>query len=153
MRKHIKTKKYKLLFSLYFFFMTILYLGYIFLENYRINLAEKYQVKSTIIPAEIERISFFGSMITSIELIFLFLFLAVSIYCLFMERKDKKILKIFLGLNIFFYFGILVLSIFLSTFRFLPVGNLLQPLIIPFYFYIGLLIYFVWVSKNKRGTV
>ena len=65
-------------------------------------------------------------------------------------RKNIKSIKRFLFVNIILFIGITVISFVLLQVTQLPIGNLMQPIVIPTYLLGGLLIYMVWVSKKTR---
>ena len=136
---------------MYLILMPLFYLGYLLLENYkRLNNSPHWLSKTNLTEADVESIIQLGTWTSNFEFAFLALFMSAMCVSIIGYRKNIKSIKRFLFVNIILFIGITVVSFVLLQVTQLPIGNLIQPIVIPTYLLGGLLIYMVWVSKKKR---
>ena len=143
-------KKYRILFPIYFILMLLFYLGYLFLDNYRLNQSVHWLSKSNLTTADVERINQIGTWTSNFEFVFIVLFTIAMCISIFGYRKNRENIKRFLILNTALFITITIISFALLQVTKLPIGNLMQPIVIPTYLLGGLLIYMLWVSKKHR---
>ena len=135
---------------MYFILMLLFYLGYLLLENYRLNNSAHWLSKTNLTEADVESIIQLGTWTSNFEFAFLALFMIAMCISIFGYRKNIENIKRFLFVNIILFIGITVISFVLLQVTQLPIGNLMQPIVIPTYLLGGLLIYMLWVSKKQR---
>ena len=142
--------KHGILFPIYFILMLLFYLGYLLLENYRLNNSTHWMSKNNLTEADVESIIQLGTWTSNFEFIFIALFTIAMCICIFGYRKNRENIIRFLILNTALFITITIISFVLLPFTQLPIGNLLQPIVIPTYLLGGLLIYVLWVLKKHR---
>ena len=142
--------KYGILFPIYLVLMLLFYLGYLFLDNYRLNQSVHWLSKNNLTQADVERINQIGTWTTNFEFVFIALFTIAMCISIFGYRKSIEDIKHFLVVNIILFTGITIISLVLLQVTQLPIGNLMQPIVIPTYLLGGLLIYMLWVSRKHR---
>ena len=143
--------KYGILFPIYFVIMMLFYLEYLFLENYRMNQSIHWFSKSNLTQADVERINQFVTWTSNFELVFLALFTIAMCISFIGYRKNRESIKRFLAINITLFITITILSFVLLQVTQLPIGNLIQPIVIPTYLIGGLLVYMLlWGSRKHR---
>lgn len=140
----LKDSKYRNMFYVYSFLMVLFYMGYIFLDNHRLNKSELWLSKNSLTAEDVESINRVGMWTSSFEFLFIILFITMSILCLIKNREDKKILKQFLSVNILLFIGVVALGCLIFLVTPLPIGNIMQPLFIPTFIFGGLLLYLLW---------
>ena len=145
-----ETKKFGILSPLYFILMLLLYLGYLLLENYRLNNSTYWSSKTNLTEADVESIIQFGTWTSNFEFVFIALFTIAMCISIFGYRKNRENIKRFLILNTALFITITIISFVLLPVTQLPIGNLMQPIVIPTYLLGGLLIFMLWVSKKHR---
>lgn len=145
------------IFSTYFFLMLLFYSGYLLVDNHRLSQSELWLSKSSLTAEDVASITQVGRWASNFEVMFIVLFMAMSILCFMRNRKDSKVLKQFLVVNMFLFIGVVALGCliyFIKPLRaYLPstlIGNMLQPLFIPIYISGGLLIYMLWKLIKRR---
>ncbi|MBP2239867.1 hypothetical protein J2Z40_000420 [Cytobacillus eiseniae] len=151
MKLFLKNRENKFEFMIYVYFglMLLLYFGFIFLDNQRLNKSDLWLSKSLLTEVDVENISRLGMWASSFEFTFLALFIITMSIIIFRYRKNIKILNCFLIVNTILFIGIMALSYIIFLITSLPIGNLLQPLFAPVYFLGGLFIYLLWISKKR----
>jgi len=155
LQKLTKPSTNKVLYA-YYFLMLLFYFGYIILLNYRLNKSEFWSTKSTnniLTQEDVETIIRLGRWTNSFELMFIILFVLMSIIYFVKNRKDRKdlvVVKHYLFGNTFLFIGIIALSYILVRITSLPIGNVLEPLYLPIYIFLGLLGYMLWGLKKSR---
>ena len=142
--------KHGILFPIYFILMMLFYLGYLFLENYRMNQSVDWFSKSNLTQADVESINQLVTWTSNFELVFIVLFTIAMCISIFGYRKNRENIKRFLILNTALFITITIISLILLQVTQLPIGNLIQPIVIPTYLLGGLLVYMLWVSKKHR---
>lgn len=138
------------LFHVYFILMLLVYVGYIVLDNYRYKFSETMK-KSFFTQEDIHNFTQLGKWTSIFEIMFLLVFIVSMIICCY--KKDMKILKDFVLVNIALFIGIAGMGYVLSLITPTPIGNLLEPLLVPAYLIGGLLIYMLWRLIKKRKLV
>ena len=144
--------KHGIFFPFYSILMLLFYLGYLLLENYRLNNSTHWLSKNNLTEANVESIIQLGTWTSNFEFAFLSLFtitMCISIFS-YRKRKNRENIKRYLVINIILFIAITIISFVLLPFTQLPIGNLIQPIVIPTYLLGGLLIYMLWVSKKHR---
>lgn len=132
---------------LWYLLMFFVYFGYVFLVNYQLNMSEIWLSKNGLTIEEVERINQLGMWINTFELTFIILFAIKSIFHIVKYRKnkkEKKVVKQFIMINIILFVVIVGLSFVLTRFADIPIGNLLLPLFLPSIIFIALLTYMIW---------
>jgi uncharacterized membrane protein (DUF485 family) len=150
--KEISKGKKKLITSMYLAFMLLFYLGYILLINYRGGKSEQWLITNTLTDEDVQVFQQLGFWTSILEVSILGLFVLATIL-LFRYRKSRKSLVRFIILHlclftIIFLFGY-VFSFFLTS----PLGdlmNLTQPLFLPAFLLVILLIYTVVIMIMGR---
>lgn len=136
---------------LWYLLMFFVYFGYVFLVNYQLNMSEIWLSKNGLTIEEVERINQLGMWINTFELTFIILFAIKSIFHIVKYRKnkkEKKVVKQFIMINIILFVVIVGLSFVLTRFADIPIGNLLLPLFLPSIIFIALLTYMIWGLLN-----
>lgn len=126
-------KNYKLVTHLYLALMLLLYIGYIVVESYKQNKSEHWISKVNITQEDIQSISLVGTWTSSIEVMFLALFVMISSIVLIFYPRNKKVLMYLLLIHLVLFIAILLASYTLTFITPLPIGNLTQPLITPIF--------------------
>ncbi|MFD2042963.1 hypothetical protein ACFSTA_01425 [Ornithinibacillus salinisoli] len=149
--KDIIAGKKGLIISTYIGFMLMFYLGYILLEIYRLNNSEQWRTTKFLTQEDIQSIRELGTWTSIPEFLFLGLFLLASIL-LFRYRKNKRVLSHFIIINLFLFLAIFLIGYLLSTFITAPIGNLTQPLILPTFFLLVMIVMYAGYMMKKWRT-
>jgi len=97
---------------------------------------------------DINNIIQLGKWTSNFEKMFLLLFIIVMIISCY--RKNIKVIIRFIAVNITLFVGIVVISYVLSLITTSPIGNLLEPLLVPVFLMGGILIYMLWLLKKRK---
>ncbi|MFX3651379.1 MAG: hypothetical protein ACE3K2_06190 [Paenibacillus sp.] len=147
----MKTKSEKLptLFLLiYAVLMLVSYSIYLFLENTRLSQSQRWLSEGTLTQDDVNSISQTGRWTTISESSFLILFVIAFIFVMY--QFQKKPLKQFLIFNAALFIGIALMSYVVSLASSMPIGNTVQPVIIPAFLLVALCIYTLWKTRNGK---
>ncbi|OMF11771.1 hypothetical protein BK131_20060 [Paenibacillus amylolyticus] len=147
----MKTKSEKLptLFLLiYAVLMLISYSIYLFLENARLSQSQQWLSEGTLTQDDVNSISQIGRWTTISESAFLILFVIGFIFVMY--QFQKKPLKHFLIFNAALFIGVALISYVVSLASSMPIGNSVQPVIIPTFLLVALCIYTFWRTRNGK---
>jgi peptidoglycan/LPS O-acetylase OafA/YrhL len=144
--------KYGIWFPMYFILMLSIYIGYLFLDSYRLNRSVHWLSKSNLTSADIESINLIGTWTSNFEFVFYALFIITMCISIIGNKKNTKNIKRFLLVSTALFIGIALISFVLFVVTQFPIGNLMQPIVIPTCLLGGLLIYLVWVSRKLRSV-
>lgn len=144
-----KSKKLPSLFLLmYTFLLLISYSMYVMLENTRLSHAQQWLSETNITPNDVDSISQLGRWTTLSESVFLIIVvLAMSVV---MVRYQKKPVNQFFIGNIALFVGFAVVSYVISLMSSMPIGNLIQPVIIPTFILIAVYFYRLWRTRYEK---
>lgn len=142
-------KTFSKIFIVYFILMLILYYSYVLLDHHRLNKSLYWLSKSRITEQDFDAIKQLGSWVSTFETLFLILFMVAVLTIHILFRKNIKVLTHFLLLNVALFVGMALINYIVFLVTSLPIGNLMQPLIIPSYILIVLFIYVLglWIKK------
>jgi len=147
----MKTKSEKLptLFLLiYAVLMLINYSAYLFLENTRLSQSQKWLSEGILTKDDVNSISQTGRWTTISESAFLIIFVIVFIFVMY--QFQKKPLKHFFIFNAALFIGVTLISYVVSLASSMPIGNSVQPVIIPAFLLVALCIYTLWKTRNGK---
>ncbi|SEM74881.1 hypothetical protein [Paenibacillus sp. OK076] len=147
----MKTKSEKLptLFLLiYAVLMLISYSIYLFLENTRLSHSQQWLSEGILTQDDVNSISQTGRWTTISESAFLILFVIAFIFVMY--QFQKKPLKHFLIFNAALFIGFALISYVVSLASSMPIGNSVQPVIIPAFLLVALCIYTLWKTRNGK---
>ncbi|WP_145146227.1 hypothetical protein [Paenibacillus xylanexedens] len=147
----MKTKSEKLptLFLLiYAVLMLVSYSIYLFLENTRLSHSQQWLSEGTLTQDDVNSISQIGRWTTISESLFLILFVIAFIFVMY--QFQKKPLIHFLIFNAALFIGIALISYVVSLASSMPIGNSVQPVIIPAFLLVALCIYTLWKTRNGK---
>ena len=142
-----KWKKSRL-FYVYFILMLLLYFVYASLDIYRFN-PNRALLNGHLTQEDITKFSKLANWTSGLEIMFIALFLLVMMICCF--KREFKVVKDFLLINITLFTVIAISSYILFLITPSPMGNLLEPLILPIYLIGALLIYMLWLFKKQNN--
>lgn len=135
---------------IYFVLMVLFYVHYVWLEFYRLRSSNQRSSGSSISTQAVEEISQPGLWTSITESLFLSLFVLVMLIMMVRYRRNvRKLIPFAIGHAILFAW-IGVFSLAGSQVTFMPVGNLIQPIIIPTFLLFALPIYVLYGS-TRRG--
>ncbi|WP_410771350.1 hypothetical protein [Fontibacillus sp. BL9] len=133
----------------YLILMTLVFYAYALLDNHRLNQSDYWASKSRITQEDVEAIQRLGTWVTSFEELFfaefVIAFIVVHIYTL----KNNKISLRFIGFNAALFMGIALINFIVFLATSMPIGNLMQPLLLPSSMVIVLFVY-VQLLKLKK---
>ncbi|OIJ15146.1 hypothetical protein BKP35_04650 [Anaerobacillus arseniciselenatis] len=135
--------------SLYVGLMLVFYLGYVLLDNYRLNKPDHWLSTNYLTQEDIQRIQGLGTWTSVVEFLFIGLFILTAI-TLFYYRKKRSALSYFLILHLSLFLAIFGLGYVLSFFLTAPIGNLTQPLILPTFLLLIIAIYSIFVRLRGQ---
>ncbi len=135
---------------LYVGVMSLIYLTYILLENYRLYKSEYWTTLEYKTDEDIQSIQELGAWISAVELLFLGLFVLAAIL-VYRFSKNKKS-NYFITLNLCLFVALFGIGYVLSFFLLAPIGNLTQALILPTFLLIIFAAYVVIVRFRRRSV-
>ncbi|WP_223701621.1 hypothetical protein [Sutcliffiella deserti] len=149
---NLKDSNYQRLFYIYFTLMVLIYGGYVLLFNYRMNMSEVWGSKNLITSKDSATIGQLGQWSENLEVLFIFIFIGMVLFCFFKRKSDSNIFRKFFVVNAFLSFGIVISSLVLSQITSLPLMNFMLPLINLAGIFILLLVYLSleWFIKYKN---
>ena len=147
--KEISQGKKRVLISVYLGFMLIFYLGYILLDNFRLNKSEQWINANNLTQGDIQNIEQLGFWTSMFEVAFLGLLLLATLL-LFRYRKNRKTIVHFLILHLCLFTTVFLIGYILSFFLIAPIGNLTQPLISSTFLLVLIVIFTAFVLMKER---
>lgn len=133
---------------IYTILLLISYSMYVILENTRLSHAQQWLSENNITQNDVDSIRQLGRWITLSESVFLIIVvLAMSVV---MYRYQKKSVNQFFIGNLALFVGFAVVSYVISLMSSLPIGNLIQPVIIPTFILIAVYIYRLWKTRYEK---
>ncbi|MGY3716829.1 hypothetical protein ACWE42_15035 [Sutcliffiella cohnii] len=147
MKKSIQSiqNKFKVVSSVYFLLMLIVYSGYVFLFNFRMSKSEDWMSKSILTQENVETIAQFGSWSERIEILFIISFVLASVFFIF----QKQLLH-FAKVNLLLTVSIFILSVVFYFVTSLTIFQLLLPLMNLAIFAVILVIYLLIKGMVKK---
>ena len=144
-----KSEKLPPLFLLiYTILLLISYSMYVILVNTRLSHAQQWLSETNITQNDVDSISQLGRWTTLSESVFLIIVvLAMSVV---MVRYQKKSVNQFFIGNLALFVGFAVVSYVISLMSSMPIGNLIQPVIIPTFILIAVYIYRLWKTRYEK---
>jgi len=133
---------------IYMVLLLISYSMYVILENTRLSHAQQWLSETNITQNGVDSISQLGRWITLSESVFLLIFVIAMIVV--MVRYQKKPTNQFFIGNAALFVGIAIVSYVISLMSSLPIGNLIQPVIIPTFILIAVYIYRLWKTRYEK---
>lgn len=149
--KEISQGKKRVLIPVYLGFMLIFYLGYILLDNFRLNKSEQWINANKLTQGNIQNIEQLGFWTSMLEVAFLGL-LVLATLLLFRYRKNRKTLVHFIILHLCLFTAVFIIGYILSFFLIAPLGNLTQPLILSTVLLVLIVIYTAFVLMKEQLT-
>ncbi|MBM6385232.1 cbb3-type cytochrome oxidase subunit 3 [Paenibacillus sp. PvP094] len=144
-----KSEKLPALFLLiYNVLMIISYCSYLFLENTRLSQSQHWLTEGTITQEDVKSIDQIGKWTSISETVFLILFVIAIIYVMYMYQKKPA--RRFFIMNAALFIGLALISYMVSLNSSMPIGNLLQPVIIPSFLLIIFFIYNLWKKRSEN---
>ncbi|QOY34712.1 hypothetical protein AWH56_018565 [Anaerobacillus isosaccharinicus] len=134
---------------LYIGLMLVFYLGFVLLDNNRINKSEHWLKTNYLTQEDIQRIQGLGTWTSVVEFLFIGLFILTAI-TLFYYRKKRSALSYFIVLHLCLFLAIFGLGYVLSFFLTTPIGNLTQPLILPTFLLLIIASYAIFVRLRGQ---
>ena len=130
-RKNMKliNSSYNPLFYIYFILMGLIYVAYVWLFNYRMNLSEVWLSKSIITSEDLAVIGQLGNWSERLEILFLLLFVGMMVFGLWKRRSDHNVGRNFLVVNAYLTIGIVVFSLVFARVTPLTFMDLMLPLL------------------------
>ncbi len=141
--------KMRLISFVYLGLMLIFYVGYVLLDNYRLIKSQFWANMDGLTGSELQSIQQLNFWINFFEISFLGLFILATIV-LYRFRKNRIILNYFIISHLCIFSFLFLLGYVLSFFLIAPIGNLTQPLLLPFYLLIVVVIYAVIMTISHR---
>jgi hypothetical protein len=121
---------------------------YVILVNTRLSHAQQWLSETNITQNDVDSISQLGRWTTLSESVFLIIVvLAMSVV---MVRYQKKSVNQFFIGNLALFVGFAVVSYVISLMSSMPIGNLIQPVIIPTFILIAVYIYRLWKTRYEK---
>lgn len=144
-----KSEKLPSLFLLiYTFLLLISYSIYVILENTRLSHAQQWLSETNITQNDVDSISQLGRWTTLSESVFLIIVVLAIIVVMYRYQK-KPVNQFFIG-NLALFVGLAIVSYVISLMSSLPIGNLIQPVIIPTFILIAVYIYRLWKTRYEK---
>lgn len=129
--------------------MLVIHACYILLENYRISTSGQWLSK-TLNFKDAEKINDIGRWLLIVEVLLIILVLFAALISL---KISHRTFFQFILTNVLLFIVITLISYIVSLSTILPIGNLLQPLVLPIIILIGFSIYMLWkVNHNKISS-
>lgn len=132
--KTMKRTIHRKLFAFYLIVMFLLYTGFIMMENNHVN------------KAELQRVEQPNVWSVGFEVSFSILFLGaiIAVVYIYRTRKDIHLMWNFIVLHIGLFIVIGLVGGIVAYIFSLPIGNVMQILMIPAYFFIALVLYTIY---------
>ncbi|MBY0204661.1 hypothetical protein NKT34_20975 [Paenibacillus polysaccharolyticus] len=133
---------------IYMVLLLISYSMYVIWENTRLSHAQQWLSETNITQNGVDSISQLGRWTTLSESMFLVIFVIAMIVVMLRYQK-KPTNQFFIG-NAALFVGIAVVSYVISLMSSMPIGNLIQPIIVPVFILVALYIYRLWKTRYEK---
>ncbi|MGQ8870676.1 hypothetical protein [Paenibacillus sp. TSA_86.1] len=133
---------------IYMVLLLISYSMYVIWENTRLSHAQQWLSETNITQNGVDSISQNGRWTTLSESMFLVIFVIAMIVVMLRYQK-KPTNQFFIG-NAALFVGIAVVSYVISLMSSMPIGNLIQPIIVPVFILVALYIYRLWKTRYEK---
>ncbi|SCY35956.1 hypothetical protein SAMN05720606_104122 [Paenibacillus polysaccharolyticus] len=133
---------------IYTVLLLISYSIYVILENTRLSHAQQWLSETNITQNDVDSISQLGRWTTLSESVFLIIVVLAMIVVMYRYQK-KPVNQFFIG-SLALFVGFAVASYVISLMSSMPIGNLIQPVIIPTFILIAVYIYRLWRTRYEK---
>lgn len=142
----------KRILSFYAVVMLLVYAGYVVMDYMRLSRGDVFGDLTNLTPTELESAKQLGMWTIGFEVSFALLFLICSIVTVYLYHKneDFQFIRLFTVLNIGLFLVVGLLGAGVSFIIPIPVGNLIQIVVIPTYFLVALVLYTLYTSRLMR---
>lgn len=138
--------------SFYAIIMLLLYIGYVVTDYVRLSRGEEFGNLTNLSEAQLASVQQLGIWTIGFEVSFALLFLIGCIVTVYLYRtnEDLQFIRVFTMVNIGLFLLVGIIGAGLSFIIPIPIGNLIQIVVIPTYFLIALVLYTVYAARVTR---